>query len=445
MKLYNSKTNTIEVFKPIEEGKVSMYVCGPTVYNHPHIGNARPIVVFDLLRRVLEADGFDVHYVSNYTDVDDRIIRIAQEEKVDESVISKRFEKAYESVRAALFSDFVDATPRVTENMEQIIAFIENLIGLGYAYESNGDVYFRVNKVPDYGVISSQNIEALKVGARIEANLQKESSLDFVLWKDTKDDGIKWDSPWGKGRPGWHTECVVMIQDEFKMNTIDIHGGGQDLKFPHHENESAQSKAVHHHDLANYWMHNAMLNLDGVKMSKSLGNVVWAKDYIKEFGANVTRWLLLSTHYRMTLNISEAVLEQVQNELNKIDSVLKQVSVKLGMADYKLEKDYDTEYFNLFMDALKDDLNVANASKVMNDLIKHLNSSLRRKDNLKQIAFETQTLIKMLDVLGLDYSVKILSDSDKHTFNLWEKAKQHKDFDQADVLRNDLVSKGLLS
>ena len=445
MKLYNSKTNTIEVFKPIEEGKVSMYVCGPTVYNHPHIGNARPIVVFDLLRRVLEADGFDVHYVSNYTDVDDRIIRIAQEEKVDESVISKRFEKAYESVRAALFSDFVDATPRVTENMEQIIAFIENLIGLGYAYESNGDVYFRVNKVPDYGVISSQNIEALKVGARIEANLQKESSLDFVLWKDTKDDGIKWDSPWGKGRPGWHTECVVMIQDEFKMNTIDIHGGGQDLKFPHHENESAQSKAVHHHDLANYWMHNAMLNLDGVKMSKSLGNVVWAKDYIKEFGANVTRWLLLSTHYRMTLNISEAVLEQVQNELNKIDSVLKQVSVKLGMADYKLEKDYDTEYFNLFMEALKDDLNVANASKVMNDLIKHLNSSLRRKDNLKQIAFETQTLIKMLDVLGLDYSVKILSDSDKHTFNLWEKAKQHKDFDQADVLRNDLVSKGLLS
>ena len=445
MKLYNSKTNTIEVFKPIEEGKVSMYVCGPTVYNHPHIGNARPIVVFDLLRRVLEADGFDVHYVSNYTDVDDRIIRIAQEEKVDESVISKRFEKAYESVRAALFSDFVDATPRVTENMEQIIAFIENLIGLGYAYESNGDVYFRVNKVPDYGVISSQNIEALKVGARIEANLQKESSLDFVLWKDTKDDGIKWDSPWGKGRPGWHTECVVMIQDEFKMNTIDIHGGGQDLKFPHHENESAQSKAVHHHDLANYWMHNAMLNLDGVKMSKSLGNVVWAKDYIKEFGANVTRWLLLSTHYRMTLNISEAVLEQVQNELNKIDSVLKQVSVKLGMADYKLGKDYDTEYFNLFMDALKDDLNVANASKVMNDLIKHLNSSLRRKDNLKQIAFETQTLIKMLDVLGLDYSVKILSDSDKHTFNLWEKAKQHKDFDQADVLRNDLVSKGLLS
>ena len=422
-----------------------MYVCGPTVYNHPHIGNARPIVVFDLLRRVLEADGYDVHYVSNYTDVDDRIIRIAQEEKVDESVISKRFEKAYESVRAALFSDFVDATPRVTENMDQIIAFIEKLIELGYAYESNGDVYFRVNKVPDYGVISSQNVEALKVGARIEENKQKESSLDFVLWKDTQDEGIKWDSPWGKGRPGWHTECVVMIQDEFKMNTIDIHGGGQDLKFPHHENESAQSKAVHHHDLANYWMHNAMLNLDGVKMSKSLGNVVWAKDYIKEFGANVTRWLLLSTHYRMTLNISEAVLEQVQNELNKIELVLKQVSVKLGMADFKLEEEYDSESFKRFMDALKDDLNVANASMVMNEVVKHLNSSLRRKDNLSQISVETQTLLKMINVLGLDYGLTKLSASDKHTFSLWEKAKQHKDYEQADVLRNDLVSKGLLS
>ncbi len=265
MNLYNSKTNSVETFTPIHKGKVSMYVCGPTVYNHPHIGNARPIVVFDLLRRILIELGNEVHYVSNYTDVDDRIIQKAKDEGLDETQIAGRYIAAYEDVRRGLFADAVDAKPKVTENMDEIIAFIEELIELEFAYESNGDVYFRVNKVKDYGAISSQNIDALKIGARIEENMQKESSLDFVLWKDTNDEGIKWDSPWGQGRPGWHTECVVMIQDEFNTNLIDIHGGGQDLKFPHHENESAQAKAVHHHDIANYWVHNAMLNIDGEK------------------------------------------------------------------------------------------------------------------------------------------------------------------------------------
>ncbi len=444
MNLYNSKTNSVETFTPIHKGKVSMYVCGPTVYNHPHIGNARPIVVFDLLRRILIELGNEVHYVSNYTDVDDRIIQKAKDEGLDETQIAGRYIAAYEDVRRGLFADAVDAKPKVTENMDEIIAFIEELIELEFAYESNGDVYFRVNKVKDYGAISSQNIDALKIGARIEENMQKESSLDFVLWKDTNDEGIKWDSPWGQGRPGWHTECVVMIQDEFNTNLIDIHGGGQDLKFPHHENESAQAKAVHHHDIANYWVHNAMLNIDGEKMSKSLGNVTWAKDYIQQFGGNVTRYLLLSTHYRLILNISDDVLAQAQKEIQKFEGIFKQVSLKLSSQGDTLGQEHDEDLFNDFMDQLKDDMNVANALVHVNETVKKINQALRSQYDFEAISRPMNTLIKMMNVLGLDFKLTQFTDEEKTLLSDWDIAKAEKRFEDADKLRVALIEAGVL-
>ena len=295
MKLYNSYTQTVEEIRPIEEGKISMYVCGPTVYNYPHIGNARPIVVFDTLKKALTVQGYDVTFASNYTDVDDKIINTAIEQNVSEKEITDKSIKAYNDVRFGLNADLPDYAPRVTETMDQIIAFIQELIDKGAAYQVGGDVYFRVESDKNYGELSHQNIEDLVVGARIDENTMKENPLDFTLWKAT-DKGIQWDTPWSKGRPGWHTECVVMIQDVFKRNLIDIHGGGLDLKFPHHENEIAQCRACHSTPLANTWVHNGMINIDGTKMSKSLGNVRWAKDLIATYGGNTMRWAMISSH-----------------------------------------------------------------------------------------------------------------------------------------------------
>ena len=269
IRLYNTKTLQIEEFKPIHEGHVDMYVCGPTVYNYAHIGNARPMIVFDVLKRLFEAEGYSVTYVSNFTDVDDKIIKKAAEENTTEAVIAQRYIDAYQEVRTLLNTELPDITPRVTETMDKIIDFIDKLVKNGHAYEANGDVYFSVESVPTYGEISHQHLDQLEAGARIETNDQKKNPYDFALWKKT-DMGIKWNSPWGEGRPGWHTECVVMINDNIG-DCIDIHGGGMDLKFPHHENEAAQQEAMHGNTLANYWVHNAMVNIDGQKMSKSLG------------------------------------------------------------------------------------------------------------------------------------------------------------------------------
>lgn len=445
MKLYNSKSNSLEEFKPIEEGKVSMYVCGPTVYNYAHIGNARPIVVFDLLRRVLETLGYDVKFVSNYTDVDDKIIKKASEEGVDESVISNRYIEAYEKVRKGLHADHVQATPKVTNTMPEIIAFIQDLIDHDYAYASNGDVYFRVSKAKEYGAISSQNIDELMVGARIEENSNKENPLDFVLWKDTNDDGIKWDAPWGKGRPGWHTECVVMINNEFKQEIIDIHGGGQDLKFPHHENESAQCRALHNHDLANYWVHNAMLNIDGEKMSKSIGNVMWAQDFIDKLGENATRWLLLSTHYRLTLNITEELVEQTRKELDRIFQGLNKAYIELEKVEFQIDTNYDELRFNQFMDAMSDDLNVANANVVLFDTVKQLNAAVRQREiDASDVSKFIVSVEKMLDVLGISYTRIVLDEEARSLFTQWNEAKARKDFDDADRYRGELIERGLL-
>lgn len=441
MNLFNSKTNKIEKFVPIKENEVSMYVCGPTVYNHAHIGNARPIVVFDLLRRVLEHEGYKVHYVSNFTDIDDKIVDKAILENVSEEEISEKYIDAYDDIREKLHANFLDACPKVTDNMDNIINFIKELIEKDVAYNVDGNVYFRVSKVKDYGKISNQDLEALQVGARIERNQEKENPLDFVLWKKTKE-GIVWDSPWGKGRPGWHTECVVMIHKEFNEELIDIHGGGQDLKFPHHENESAQNKALHHHDLANYWVHNAMLNIDNEKMSKSLGNVQWAKDFIAEFGSNVSRWILLSTHYRLVLNITDELIHQAITEVSRIESALNKASVLLQVND-KFSDRIDEESFTRFFEALKDDLNVANAQKEVFDLLKKLNQSIRAKD-IDSLSSQYATILKMMNVLGLDFDLVKLNEEDLENMRLWEKFKKEKNFDEADKIRDLLIERGII-
>lgn len=444
MKIFNSKSNKVETFVPIEPGKVSFYLCGPTVYNHAHIGNARPIVVFDLLRRVLKASGYEVKYVSNYTDIDDRIIQKALDEMVSESEIAQRYIDAYEWVRDNLHAGHVDETPRVTQVIDDIIEFITALMDKGYAYAVDGDVYFRVDRVKSYGSISHQKLDELRVGARIDENEAKENALDFVLWKNTDDEGIKWDSPWGMGRPGWHTECVVMIHDSFG-GSIDIHAGGQDLRFPHHENESAQNYAIHNHDLANYWLHNAMLQIDGEKMSKSLGNVIWAKDYIEKFGSNVTRWLLLSTHYRLVLNISDDTISQAQKSIQRIGDAYKKATLTLSLNNIKQTNNYDVDLYQSFLEPLQNDLNVANAQVALFECIKKINQSLRTKDyDFEAIDLYVNTIEKMLDILGLTFEAVNLSDADKTLFNNWENAKAIKDFEQADIYRQRLLEKGYL-
>ena len=304
IKLYNSLSNSLETFKPLHEGKVSMYVCGPTVYNYPHIGNMRPVVVFDTFRRFLTYVGYDVTYVSNFTDVDDKIIKEAQKENKSEKELTEFFINEFKKTSLAIGSQIPSITPKVTEYIQAIISYIDQLVKLGAAYVVDGDVYFRVSKIKDYGALSGINVEDLMVGARIEENSKKESPLDFALWKTTSV-GINWDSPWGKGRPGWHTECCVMIDTIFPDHFIDIHGGGYDLKFPHHENEIAQAEAMHRNKIANYWMHNAFINFGNEKMSKSLGNVVLAKDMIEKFSGPVTRLVILSAHYRQPVNFTD--------------------------------------------------------------------------------------------------------------------------------------------
>ncbi|MDD6467254.1 MAG: cysteine--tRNA ligase [Erysipelotrichaceae bacterium] len=445
MKLYNSKSLQMEELKPVVEGEVSMYVCGPTVYNHVHIGNARPIVVFDTLRRVLEEDGYKVKYVSNYTDVDDKIINKALEEGVEERVIANRYMEAYDQVRKMLHTIPLSAAPQVTQTMDDIIEFVKQLVDEGYAYEVDGDVFFSVDKIKGYGQLSHQNIEELQVGARIDENSKKRNPLDFALWKQTEA-GIKWDSYWGKGRPGWHTECVVMIGKEFDHHMIDIHGGGKDLKFPHHENEVAQSIAVNHHSLANIWMHNGMLNLNGGKMSKSMGNVMWAKDEIARLGSNFVRWILLSARYRDSLNYSEEAIEAAQKEFNKVYAPWKQATLKAILQDVTLdEHTIDIEHFERFMDAMRDDLNTPNAYAEIFETTKVLNQSLRvREVDWVQVGKYLATLNKMLSILGIVFEPIVVTDEDKMTYRLWNEAKSQKDFAKADEYRLQLTKKGLL-
>ena len=444
MKIYNSMSMKVETFRPLQEGKVSMYVCGPTVYNYPHIGNARPIVVFDTLKRTLQALGYEVKMVSNYTDVDDKIINVAKELGVSEKEVTDKFIKAYNDDRLSLHAMMPDEAPRVTETMDAIIAFIDLLVQKGYAYQVGGDVYFRVGEVKEYGALSHQKTEDLVVGARIDENERKENPLDFTLWKQT-DEGIQWDSPWSKGRPGWHTECVVMIHDVFEQPLIDIHGGGMDLKFPHHENEIAQARAAYGTPLANYWIHNGMIDINGVKMSKSLGNVRWAKDLIAEHGGNVIRWMMLSAHYRAPLNMSDESLETSHKEYERAANSMKQGYVKLALAHAPRAQEADEELYRAFLDAMEDDLNTPNAFAAVFEACKQLNTAVRQREpDLERIAVLVRTMEKMMEVLGIDIPCLNVSDEDCALYGRWREAVKAKSFEQADVYRAQLMEKGIL-
>ena len=441
IKLFNSLTNQIEVFKPLREGEVSIYCCGPTVYGDAHVGNIRPVIVFDTLRRFFEQVGYDVKLVSNFTDVDDKIIKKALDEGVTETVITDRYIAAYKDVLAKLNVKPHYQNPRVTEYMGFIISYIKDLIDKGAAYEINGDVFFRINSIEDYGELSNIKKEDLVVGARIEENSKKESPLDFVLWKKT-DVGIKWDSPWGLGRPGWHTECCVMINSIFN-GKIDIHGGGFDLKFPHHENEIAQAKAHDNNKIANIWMHNGFVNFGNEKMSKSLGNVVLAKDTIAKYGGNVMRLLILSTHYRAPVSFTMDTATSSQNELERIQKVYNQLAVKLQLMHGNMNsKDVRIDKF---LAALADDLNTSNAITEVFEMVKLGNVELRKNPaNLGELEAIWASLNAMLNVLGIKLSYPVLTPELEKIYSQYLAYKAEKNFAESDKLRDVLAKEGII-
>ena len=439
---YNSLTNKVEEFVPQVEGKVSMYVCGPTVYGYPHIGNMRPVVIFDTLRRFLTYVGYDVTYVSNFTDVDDKIIKAAKEKGISEKELSEFFTEVFKQNTKDIGSMIPNITPKVTEYIDAIIAYVDNLVKIGAAYEVDGDVYFRVSKIKDYGSLSGINTEDLIAGARVEENSKKESPLDFALWKKT-DEGIKWDSPWGKGRPGWHTECCVMIDTIFPSHYIDIHGGGYDLKFPHHENEIAQAEATHGNKIAKYWMHNGFINMNGEKMSKSIGNIISAKDMIEKVGGIVTRLVILNTHYRMPVNFTDDTVKAAAQEVNKMSMAYKQAALALQVNGYNLQS--GKANMDNFINALADDLNTANALSELYNVVKETNQLLRtRPVDYDKLLNNFKTLTDMFYCLGLDIKYVELSDEDKALYKEYNLSKENKDFARSDELRKVLIEKGIM-
>ena len=443
IKFYNSLSNSLEDFVTQEDKKVSMYVCGPTVYNYPHIGNMRPVVVFDTLRRFLTYVGYDVIYVSNYTDVDDKVIKAAKQEGKSEKELTDFYIAEFEKTLKGIGSQVPNITPRVTEYMDKIIAYVDNLVKIGAAYEVNGDVYFRVEKIKDYGALSGINVDDLRVGARVEENTQKESPLDFALWKKTNE-GIQWDSPWGKGRPGWHTECCVMIDTIFPKHYIDIHGGGYDLKFPHHENEIAQSEATHGNKIAKTWMHNAFINFGNEKMSKSLGNVVYAKDMIAQYGGPVTRLVILNAHYRQPVNFTEETVKEAQQEIQRMQMAYKQAALKLQANSVDLEKGKPV-YINKFLEALANDLNTANALAELYNLLKDINQQIRsRETDYDLLNNQFKTLTDMFYVLGLDITYVKFDDSISQLYKDYLLSKENKDFAKSDEIRKVLIEKGVM-
>ena len=445
IKVYNSLTNKLEPFTTIKENEVSMYVCGPTVYNHMHIGNGRPVVFFDSVKRFLKYVGFDVKMVMNFTDIDDKIIKKAQEENKTESEISEYYIEEFLKVCRKINCDDGVEHPKVTKYIDEIIAFIDELVKKGYAYVSGDDVYFRVHSLKEYGMLSNQKVEHLESGARIEINEHKESAIDFTLWKKTSDNGVKWESPFGAGRPGWHTECVVMI-NKLLGKVIDIHGGGNDLKFPHHENEVAQSMALNNSPLANFWLHNARIDLRGEKMSKSLGNVIWLKDLVEKYGAQSYRLLILSNNYLQTINYDDEIMLQVTSEWEKIDKAYRALYRKLELDGALDNQNTPTEeIMDSFLNAFANNFNTSLALTSLYDLIKTVNKDLRNKETtLDTLKNEFSAFTDMLFILGLVPSVKALTKDELALVKDWQNARVNKDFEKADHLRQEIQERGIV-
>lgn len=434
IKLYNSLTNTIEPFETIKPKRVSMYVCGPTVYGDIHLGNARPVIFFDVVKRYLSFLGYDVLFVSNITDVDDKIIDKAKTEGVEEKEITKRYTEKFIEMTHALGSALPDMMPKATEYIQQMIEYIKDLIEDGYAYARPSGVYFRVGKVKDYGTLSKQNIDELSSGVRISLEDDKEDPKDFSLWKTT-DDGLRYSSPWGEGRPGWHTECAVMNHEIFDSE-IDIHGGGTDLKFPHHENEIAQTCAHDNHHIARFWMHVGRLDVNETKMSKSLGNITWVKDLIKEYDPLAFRFLMVGHHYRMPINYSEDLMVQFSKEYDKIKRSLKKafLTVSLNKA-FTIEIDQDMmDSFYMWMN---DDFNIPNVITLIYDLLKAMN----KEKDVHKLAVLYQTTKVIMDILGIMPRYE-LTDDTLSLYKAWEQARNNKDYARADQIRNQLSERG---
>ncbi|WP_144557427.1 cysteine--tRNA ligase [Shouchella miscanthi] len=450
LRIYNSLTNKKEEFKPMVPGKVKMYFCGPTVYNFIHIGNARPPIVYDMVRRYLTYRGFDVTFISNFTDVDDKIIRAAQELGEEVFDVAERFIEAYHTDTAALNVKKADLHPRVTETMDDIIDFIRQLEEKGFAYEAGGDVYFRTRKFDDYGKLSGQSLNELRSGARIGVDERKEDAVDFVLWKAAKPDEISWESPWGNGRPGWHIECSAMIRKNLG-DTIDIHAGGKDLTFPHHENEIAQSEALTGKTLANYWMHNGFVNINNEKMSKSLGNFVLAHDIIQQFPAEVVRYFMLSTHYRTPINFSDELLTSAGTSLERLKNAVTNIqhrlneTVDLGESGDWLEK--VASFKQRFIEEMDDDFNSANAISVLFDLAKEANVYTSEAQTSKRVleAF-LQLFEEISDVLGLELTraEELLDDEVETLIQERDEARKSRNFARADEIRDLLKEKKIL-
>ncbi|MED4731840.1 cysteine--tRNA ligase [Aneurinibacillus migulanus] len=454
IKIYNTLTRKKEEFIPIEPGKVKIYVCGPTVYNFIHIGNARPPIVFDVVRRYFAYRGYEVTYVQNFTDVDDKIIKKAEETGMSVEKVAETFIAAFvEDVRALGIKE-ADIHPKVTDHIPEIISFIEGLIKKEHAYAAGGDVYFRTTSFAEYGKLSHQNIEELQAGARIEVNDKKENPLDFVLWKGAKPGEIYWESPWGQGRPGWHIECSAMSY-KYLGETFDIHGGGHDLTFPHHENEIAQSECLTEHPMARYWMHNGYINIENEKMSKSLGNFILVKDVREKYAPRVVRFFMLSAHYRNPINFSDELLQQATNSFMRIDTAVRNLTHYLSSAGSEAVTDEQMQridsFRQRFIEEMDNDFNTADAITVLFDIVREVNQSMAGSTLKRELAEAYIALFAELgDVLGISFGevdASVDGPSDEEINALVEEriqARKDKNFARADEIRNQLQELGII-
>lgn len=455
MKVYNTLSKRKEEFVPIEEGKVKMYVCGPTVYNYIHIGNARPMIVFDTVRRYFEYKGYDVNFVSNFTDVDDKIIKKAIEEGTTADVISKKFIEECKKDMAGMNVKPATKHPLATEEIDGMIEMIQKLIDDGYAYVKNGTVYFRTRRFKDYGKLSHKNLDDLQSGGRsllVTGEDEKEDSLDFVLWKPKKEGEPAWESPWCEGRPGWHIECSVMSK-KYLGDQIDIHAGGEDLVFPHHENEIAQSEAANGKEFSKYWMHNAFLNIDNHKMSKSLGNFRTVREISKQYDLQVLRFFMLSAHYRSPLNFSADLMEASKNGLDRIVTAVANLKHLLGAAAVDALKEEEKallektkEFVTGFETAMEDDFNTADAVASVFELVKFANTTTNGESSKEYLQGLLDLIVKLTDVLGLivEKEEELLAEDIEKLIEERQAARKAKNFQRADEIRNELLEKGIV-
>lgn len=452
MKIYNTLSKKKEEFIPIEEGKVRMYVCGPTVYNYIHIGNARPIIVFDTVRRYLEYKGYDVNFVSNFTDVDDKIIKRANEEGVSAAEISERYIKECHKDLDGLNIKPATTNPKATQEIDGMIDMIGSLIEKGHAYEKNGTVYFRTRSFQDYGKLSKKNIDDLEAGIRIAVSEEKEDPMDFVLWKPRKEGEPYWKSPWSDGRPGWHIECSVMSK-KYLGEQIDIHAGGEDLVFPHHENEIAQSEACNGKEFARYWMHNAFLNIDNKKMSKSDGNFFTVREISETYSLQVLRFFMLSAHYRSPINFSKELMEASKNGLERILTAAYNLAHLLesapdsGLTEAEKNLFLEIERFNEKFDAaMDDDFNTADAISAIFEMVKAANSNITSGNSRELIQKVLDKILQLSDILGIKVQKKeeLLDEEIEQLIKDRQDARKNKNFAKADEIRNLLLEKGII-